>query len=151
MGLAEADLQPCSVPLIGFSGASVWPLGRITLPVTAGTRTFNMEFVVVKMSSPYNAIVGRNWLHKMEAVASTFHQVMHFVGRYGQVDVLGDQVAAKAATSRPSAVRSNRQRYRLSKSRKKRLENRQTKRPSRTSSRFLSLRGWIGFSYSAPV
>lgn len=95
-GLAETDLQPCTVLLISFSGAPVWPLGGITLPVTAGTRTINVEFVVVKVLSPYNAIVGRNWLHKMEAVASTCHQVVHFIGRYGHEDVLGDQVAAKA-------------------------------------------------------
>lgn len=56
-----------------------------------------MEFVVVKVPSPYNnAIVGRNWLYKMEVVASAFHQVVRFIGQYGQEDVLGDQVAAKA-------------------------------------------------------
>lgn len=55
-----------------------------------------MEFVVVKVPSSYNAIVDRNWLHKMEAVASTFFQVLRFISRYGQEDVLGDQVAAKA-------------------------------------------------------
>lgn len=96
MGLAETDLQPCTVPLVSFSGAPVLPLGRITLLVTTGTQTINVEFVVVKVPSPYNAIVGCNWLHKMEVVASTYHQVVLFTGRYGQEDVLGDQVAAKA-------------------------------------------------------
>lgn len=96
MGLSETDLQPCTLLLIGFSGALVWPLSRITLSVTAGTRTIDVEFVVVKVPSPYNAIVGRNWLHKMEIVALTYHQVVRFIGRYGQEVVLGDQVAAKA-------------------------------------------------------
>lgn len=32
----------------------------------------------------------------MEAVASTFHQIVRFIGQYGHKDVLGDQAAAKA-------------------------------------------------------
>lgn len=94
--LTETDLQPCAVPLIGLSGAPAWPLGKITLPVTTCTRTIDVEFVVVKVPSPYNTIVGRNWSHKMEVEASTFHQVVRFIDRYGQEDVLRDQVATKA-------------------------------------------------------
>lgn len=74
--LSEFDLRPSEVPLIGFNGASVWPLGMITLLVRAGSVIHDMEFVVVDVSSPYNAIIGRTWLHKMKAIAFTYHQVV---------------------------------------------------------------------------
>ena len=59
LGLNSEDLVPTDVPLVGFNAASVWPLGKITLPVTVGTITVPVEFIVVDVPSPYNAILGR--------------------------------------------------------------------------------------------
>ncbi|KAI8572133.1 hypothetical protein RHMOL_Rhmol01G0175000 [Rhododendron molle] len=74
--LSESNLRPFEFPPIGFNGALVWPFGMITLPVRAGSVTHDMEFVMVDVSSPYNAIVGSIWLHEMKAIASTYHQVV---------------------------------------------------------------------------
>ncbi|XP_058192082.1 uncharacterized protein LOC131309471 [Rhododendron vialii] len=65
LDLPETALQPAEVPLIGFNGAPVWPLGRIFLPVVVGSKTLSVEFIVVNVPSPYNAILGRTWLHGM--------------------------------------------------------------------------------------
>lgn len=55
-----------------------------------------MEFVVVDISGPYNVILGRNWLHGMKAIASTYHQLVRFIGRDGwQEEIRGDRLAAK--------------------------------------------------------
>ena len=77
--LAE-DLQPNEVSLVGFNGAPVWPLGKVTLSVRAGSKTVEMDFIVVNVLSPYNAILVRAWIHEMEAVASTYNQVIRFIG-----------------------------------------------------------------------
>ncbi|XP_058202627.1 uncharacterized protein LOC131317063 [Rhododendron vialii] len=50
--IPESCLLPAEVPLIGFSGTPVWPLGRITLPVVTGSVASNLEFVVVDAPSP---------------------------------------------------------------------------------------------------
>ncbi|XP_058189439.1 uncharacterized protein LOC131307036 [Rhododendron vialii] len=71
--ISDTDLRPSEVPLIGFNGASVWPLGMITLPVHCGSMIIDMEFMVVDVPSSYNAIVGRTWLQKLKAIASTYH------------------------------------------------------------------------------
>ncbi|XP_058223146.1 uncharacterized protein LOC131332855 [Rhododendron vialii] len=71
--LSDTDLHLSEVPLIGFSGTTVWPLSKITLPIHAGSVVLDIEFVVVDVPSPYNAIVGRTWLHKLKAIASYYH------------------------------------------------------------------------------
>lgn len=71
--IPESSLVPTDVPLIGFSGTPVWPLSKLILPVVTGSVAANMEFIVVDASSPYNAILGRNWLHAIKAIASTYH------------------------------------------------------------------------------
>ncbi|XP_058219511.1 uncharacterized protein LOC131330046 [Rhododendron vialii] len=106
--LSDTDLRPSKVPLIGFNGAPVWPFGMITLLVHAGSVVLDMEFVVVNVPSPYNVIVGRTWLHKLKAIASTYHQVICFIGANGRhEDLYGDQSAAKICYV--NAVRSSKQ------------------------------------------
>ena len=60
-------------PLVGFNGSCALPLGKITFMATAGVVTILVEFVVIDSDSPYNAIMGRTWLHAMKAVHSSYH------------------------------------------------------------------------------
>uniref|UniRef100_A0A2N9H092 Integrase catalytic domain-containing protein n=1 Tax=Fagus sylvatica TaxID=28930 RepID=A0A2N9H092_FAGSY len=78
LGLKEADLENFSSLVFGFSGESTIPLGKTTLPVLTGPISLQTEFIVIHGSSPYNAIVGRDWLHRMKAVPSTLHQKLQF-------------------------------------------------------------------------
>ena len=56
-----------NVPLIGFGGMKVLPVGMIFLPVVVGSysRQINKEvnFLIVDCSSSYNAIIGRPTLN----------------------------------------------------------------------------------------
>ncbi|GJY92100.1 reverse transcriptase domain-containing protein [Tanacetum coccineum] len=63
---------PATTPLIGFSGEIIWPIGQILLPVKIRdaehfTSTW-MNFVVVRSPSPYNGIIGRPEVRKIQAV-----------------------------------------------------------------------------------
>ena len=78
LGLKEADLANFTTPVFGFTGESNVPMGKTTLPVLAGPISLQREFIVIRGSSPYNAIVGRDWLHRMKAVPSTLHQKLWF-------------------------------------------------------------------------
>ncbi|XP_058211604.1 uncharacterized protein LOC131323779 [Rhododendron vialii] len=88
LGLSPAQLRTASTPLVSFTRAPVWPLGLISLHVRAASRALDIEFVVVASPSPYNVILDRTWLHEMKAVASTFHQVVKFVGWNGRQESL---------------------------------------------------------------
>ena len=59
--------------LFGFNGATTLTVGDIVLSVKAGPVTQQVLFSVVKDLGPYNAIVGRAWLHAMKVVPSTYH------------------------------------------------------------------------------
>ncbi|XP_058202626.1 uncharacterized protein LOC131317062 [Rhododendron vialii] len=41
--IPKSCLLPAEVPLIGFSGTPIWPLGRITLPVVTGSVASNLD------------------------------------------------------------------------------------------------------------
>jgi hypothetical protein len=64
LGMGEADLISFASPIFGFSGEPIVPQGKTILPVLAGPINLQTEFIVVKASSPYNAIMGRDWLQE---------------------------------------------------------------------------------------
>jgi hypothetical protein len=95
LGLEHKDLDRKVDPLYGFLGESVMLVGRVTMKVQAGTISSPMEFWVLNSYSPYNAILGRLWLHKMKAVPSTLHQRLRFLTPEGIMEVRGDQMTTK--------------------------------------------------------
>ena len=95
LGLGKSDMSKFSSPVFGFSGESTVPVGKTTLPVLAGPINLQTEFIVIQAPSPYNAIMGRSWLHKMRAIPSNLHQKLRFPTKDGIMEISGDQVAAK--------------------------------------------------------
>ena len=59
--------------LSGFNRVTTLAVGDIALPVKVRPVTQQVLFSVVEDLGPYNAIVGRAWLHAMKAVPSTYH------------------------------------------------------------------------------
>ena len=95
LSLGKAELYSFTSPIYGFSGKPTVPLGKTILPVLAGPINLQTEFILVKTSSPYNAIMGRDWLHRMRAIPSTLHQKLRFPTKDGIMELNGDQVTAK--------------------------------------------------------
>jgi hypothetical protein len=95
LDLKQSNLQPYDTLLVGFSRESIQPRGKIMLTVHMGPISLETEFLVMDVSSPYTAIMGRRWLHKLKAVPSSLHQKLHFPTDYGVMEIKGDQVASK--------------------------------------------------------
>ncbi|GKB11281.1 hypothetical protein Tco_0845204, partial [Tanacetum coccineum] len=76
------QMVPATAPLIGPSGEIIWPLGQLSLLVKIGDEEHSnstwMNFVVVRSSSPYNGIIGRSGVKKIQAVPSTAHRMLKF-------------------------------------------------------------------------
>ena len=81
--------------LYGFDGATTVTLGDVAIPVKAEPVTQQVMFSIVKDLGPYNAIMGRAWLHSMKAIPSTYHQTVSYLTNVGQVDLLSNQLAAR--------------------------------------------------------
>ena len=98
MRIDRERLTPTNAPLVGFRGTKVFPLGAITLVVTAGDYpqqiTKEVTFLVVDCLSAYNAILGRPTLNSWKAVTSTYHLMIKFSREYRVGELWGNQIAA---------------------------------------------------------
>ena len=81
--------------LSGFNGATTLSIRDVTFSVKAGPVTQQVLFSVVEDLGPYNAILGRAWLHAMKAVPSTYHQTISYLTEFKQVDLQGSQLIAR--------------------------------------------------------
>ena len=59
-----------------------------------GSKTVEIDFIVVDAYSSYIAIVARPWLHTLGAVSSTLHQKIKYLSGGKIEEILGDQTMA---------------------------------------------------------
>ncbi|XP_059658356.1 uncharacterized protein LOC132304629 [Cornus florida] len=76
-------LKPTGNPLLGFDGKRVEPIGMVELTVQAAERVLTESFVVVEIHPSYNLLMGRGWIHRIQGVPSTLHQVIRCLGPDG--------------------------------------------------------------------
>ncbi|XP_059658332.1 uncharacterized protein LOC132304595 [Cornus florida] len=95
------ELKSTGNPLLGFDGKRVELIGTVELVVRAPERDLVESFVVVEIYPSYNLLMGRGWIHRVQGVPSTLHQVMRYLSPDGSkvIDIHGDQVAAKECYS----------------------------------------------------
>ncbi|XP_062080161.1 uncharacterized protein LOC133784910 [Humulus lupulus] len=97
MEVEENQIRPSTTPILGFNNQRVYPKGVVRLTMVAAERTLPVDFLIIDSTTSYNAIMGRNWIHRMQGVVSTLHQVMRcqsLNGRY-TIDIKGYQKQAK--------------------------------------------------------
>ncbi|KAK3016570.1 hypothetical protein RJ639_007070 [Escallonia herrerae] len=98
MNISMDHLQKMDTPLYGFSNQPVTVEGIIALPIAIGTpltqANFILDFVVVKVPSAYNGILGRPAVNRLQAVVSTYHLKMKFPMEHEIGEVKGDQTTA---------------------------------------------------------
>ncbi|XP_028051290.1 uncharacterized protein LOC114255955 [Camellia sinensis] len=91
LSLKDADLMPTDYPLFTFNAKPEYPMGKIVLLVHVGTKTLEVEFLVVKLSSPYNMVMGQTWLHAMKVLPSTYHKLFRYLTQCGIEQIYGSQ------------------------------------------------------------
>ncbi|KAL6343022.1 hypothetical protein AAG906_017042 [Vitis piasezkii] len=95
IGFSSSNMENPGQILSGFNGASITSLGNIVWPVQVSPITLNVQFSIVEDLSPFNAILGRAWLHGMKVIPSTYHQMVSYLTEDGQIDLYGSQLAAR--------------------------------------------------------
>ena len=95
MKLSPLMLNSTRRILSGFNGTTTTTLGDITLLVQVGPVSQQVLFSIVEDLGSYNCIVGKNWMHSMKVVPSTYHQMVNYLTSAGQIDLLSSQLAAR--------------------------------------------------------
>ncbi|GKV08872.1 hypothetical protein SLEP1_g20443 [Rubroshorea leprosula] len=99
MQLNPSSLQKYEGPIYGFDNQPVPVEGVITLPIYVGSeprfRMASVSFLVVKMESAFNAILGRATLCELKAVISQPHLCMKFPTPQGVGVLKGNQRMAR--------------------------------------------------------
>ncbi|GKV36170.1 hypothetical protein SLEP1_g44331 [Rubroshorea leprosula] len=100
MQLNPSSLQKHEGPIYGFDNQPVPVEGVITLPIYVGSeprfRMASVTFLVVKMESAFNAILGRATLCELKAVILQPHLCMKFPTPQGVGVLQGNQKMARA-------------------------------------------------------
>ncbi|GKV47960.1 hypothetical protein SLEP1_g54808 [Rubroshorea leprosula] len=99
LGLDPALLQKYDGPIYGFNNQPVPVEGVFTLHVAFGSgRTYvtpSVRFLVVKMASSFNIVIGRPTLTEIRAVVSQSHLCMKFPTPMGIATLRGNQEVAR--------------------------------------------------------
>ncbi|XP_019254535.1 PREDICTED: uncharacterized protein LOC109233203 [Nicotiana attenuata] len=96
---AEDKLVPKAHTLSGFDNSSVMTEGEVVLTTFAEGVVKDTKFQGVEMDMAYNMILGRPWIHEMDAVPSTLHQVIKFPSQWGIRQIRGDQQTPRSINS----------------------------------------------------
>lgn len=87
--LPASQVRNADYLVFSFSGEAIWLIAIVEVPVHMGPVQKNIDFIVMNISSPYNAILGRGWLGKMKAVTSPYHKKLKFPSKEGIIVILG--------------------------------------------------------------
>ncbi|XP_049382921.1 uncharacterized protein LOC125847297 [Solanum stenotomum] len=79
------EIRESRVKVKAFDGAQRSVIGEIYLTIQVGPAEFPILFQVMDVSSNYNLLLGRPWVHMEKAVSSTLHQCVKF--EWGRTEV----------------------------------------------------------------
>ena len=90
LGIDVGKLRCSQVSVKGFDGAQRDVVGEIDLFLEIGPVEFIVKFQVMDISTSYNLLIGRPWIHMAGAVPSTLHQSLKFVWNHQEVVIHGE-------------------------------------------------------------
>jgi hypothetical protein len=78
LGIDPEDITLSSTGVRAFDGAYHDVLGIINLPLQIGPAKFDVPFHVTNVSSPFNLLLGRPWIHQNMVLPSTLFRMLKF-------------------------------------------------------------------------
>lgn len=94
MGVDGSLIQPVKMQIYAFDGSKVNPTGTMNLLVYTEERTLMITFFIIDTPAVVNTIMGREWIHSIEEVVSTLHQLIRCSSPNGHhtIDIKGDSM-----------------------------------------------------------
>ncbi|GLJ23982.1 hypothetical protein SUGI_0456270 [Cryptomeria japonica] len=109
MNVDRSLMEPDSHSIRGFDNVAKTSLGIITLPLTVGPVTLPTPIHVMLGNLTYNLLLGRPWIHSMQAVPSALHRQVKFIYNNKTYTLMGDTnfqaclQTSKGVFSKPSS------------------------------------------------
>ncbi|KAA3473799.1 hypothetical protein EPI10_024150 [Gossypium australe] len=69
----SSHMKTCHNVVRAFDGTERRVMGRIDIPLQIGPNTYEVDFLVMGIKPSYNCLLGRPWIHSVEAVPSSLH------------------------------------------------------------------------------
>ncbi|XP_075086275.1 uncharacterized protein LOC142168986 [Nicotiana tabacum] len=92
LGIHLREVKESHVRVRAFDGSHKGIIGEIYWAIQIGPVEFPILFQVMDISSSYNLLLGRPWIHMVGAVPSTLHQCMKFVWGFQEI-VIHDELS----------------------------------------------------------
>ena len=89
-GVVIPPLEEATFKLWAYDSSSKKPLSIATILITTGVRIISAKLQVVDSKLSYNMLLGRPWIHDMEAIPSTLHGRLKFEYQRKVHTILGD-------------------------------------------------------------
>ena len=87
----SAPMRFSGVVVKAFDDSRKTVIGEVDLRIKIGPCLFQITFQVMDIHLAYNCLLGRQWIHEVEAVTSTLHHKLKFVKNGKLVIMGGDQ------------------------------------------------------------
>lgn len=103
-------IKVISLTIHGFDNVAKSLLGIITLLVKVGPVTIPTPIHVMSRELTYNLLLGRPWIHSMQAIPSTLHWQIKFIYKNRTYILLGDtrfQACLQTSSSKSSSTNSS--------------------------------------------
>ncbi|XP_039050209.1 uncharacterized protein LOC120191305 [Hibiscus syriacus] len=79
LSVDSTHMRNCQCIVRAFYGIKKEVMRKIDIPLTIGSSTYKVEFLVMDIMSSSNCLLRRPWIHQEGAVPSTLHQKLKFV------------------------------------------------------------------------
>jgi hypothetical protein len=90
LGCAEANITNEIIIIKAYDNLERTSEGTIILPIHVGPVIQETLCHVVDLDLPYNILLGRPWIHSMQAVPSTYHQCIKFPYHGAEITIRAD-------------------------------------------------------------
>ncbi|XP_040934483.1 uncharacterized protein [Gossypium hirsutum] len=92
----SSHMKTCQNIVRAFDGIERKVIWRIEIPLLIDPSTYKVDFLVMDIKPSYNCLLGRPWIHLVEAVPSLLHQKLKFIteGRLVTVNVEEDIITS---------------------------------------------------------
>jgi hypothetical protein len=90
IGLTRGQLAPLSLTVRAYDESSRGVIGTFEAECQLGPVSLSMLFHVLEITTYYNLLLGRAWMHPLGIVPSTVHQKLKLQWKGGVLTILGD-------------------------------------------------------------